>query len=51
MKTLLNCDAVFDVLTAGPFPTGDRADQSIQQHLAACPPEGRSSLKDATSWA
>ncbi len=36
MKTLLNCDGVFDVLTAGPFPSGDRADQSIQQHLAAC---------------
>jgi len=36
MKTLLNCDDVFDVLTAGPFPTGDRGDESIHQHLAGC---------------
>ena len=36
MKTLLNCDDVFDVLTAGPFPTGGRDDRPIEQHLAAC---------------
>ncbi len=36
MKTLLNCDDVFDVLTAGPFPSGEQSDQQVQQHLETC---------------
>lgn len=35
-KLLVNCDQVFDVLTRGPFPTGDESDESVEQHLRAC---------------
>ncbi len=35
-KLLMNCDQVFDVLTRGPFPTGDESDESVEQHLRAC---------------
>ena len=35
MKTL-NCDQVFDVLTRGPFPTGEAIDAPVERHLAAC---------------
>jgi hypothetical protein len=35
-KLLLNCDQVFDVLTRGPFPTGDVSDESVEHHLRAC---------------
>jgi hypothetical protein len=36
MKLLLNCDQVFDVLTRGPFPTGDASDEAVEHHLVAC---------------
>jgi hypothetical protein len=36
MKLLLNCDQVFDVLTRGPFPTGDASDEPVEHHLRAC---------------
>lgn len=35
-KLLMNCDQVFDVLTRGPFPTGDDSDESVERHLRAC---------------
>jgi hypothetical protein len=35
-KLLLNCDQVFDVLTRGPFPSGDETDQPVESHLRAC---------------
>src|SRR4029450_2500789 len=35
-KLLMNCDQVFDVLTRGPFPTGDASDASVEHHLRAC---------------
>jgi hypothetical protein len=33
---LLNCDQVFDVLTRGPFPTGEPEDEAVERHLRAC---------------
>ena len=35
-KLLLTCDQVFDVLTRGPFPSGDETDQPVESHLRAC---------------
>jgi hypothetical protein len=35
-KLLLNCDQVFEVLTRGPFPTGDPSDEAVEYHLRAC---------------
>jgi hypothetical protein len=35
-KTLLNCDQVFEVLTRGPFPTGEPEDDAVERHLRAC---------------
>jgi len=35
-KLLMNCDQVFDVLTRGPFPTGDDSDEAVERHLRAC---------------
>ncbi len=35
-KLLMNCDQVFDVLTRGPFPTGDASDAAVEHHLRAC---------------
>ena len=32
----MNCDHVFDILTRGPFPTGDPEDENVERHLAAC---------------
>lgn len=32
----MNCDQVFDVLTRGPFPTGDASDLAVEAHLADC---------------
>jgi hypothetical protein len=32
----LDCDAVFDVLTRGPFPTGDAIDAPVESHLTCC---------------
>lgn len=36
MKLLVNCDQVFEVLTRGPFPTGEPTDEAVELHLAAC---------------
>src|SRR5262245_39145972 len=33
---LLSCDQVFDVLTRGPFPSGDASDEGVEHHLRAC---------------
>jgi len=35
-RLLLNCDQVFDVLTRGPFPSGDPQDEAVERHLRAC---------------
>jgi hypothetical protein len=35
-RLLFNCDQVFDVLTRGPFPTGEPEDESVEHHLRAC---------------
>ncbi len=32
----MNCDYVFEILTRGPFPTGEPHDQAVEQHLAVC---------------
>lgn len=32
----LDCDGVFEVLTRGPFPTGDASDGAVEQHLRCC---------------
>lgn len=33
----MNCDGVFDILTRGPFPSGDdHDDASVERHLRAC---------------
>jgi hypothetical protein len=36
MKLLVNCDQVFDILTRGPFPTGEPCDEAVELHLRAC---------------
>jgi hypothetical protein len=35
-KLLMNCDQVFEVLTRGPFPTGEPGDIAVEHHLRAC---------------
>ena len=35
MKSL-DCDQVFDILTRGPFPTGESSDYLVEEHLACC---------------
>jgi hypothetical protein len=35
-KLLLSCDQVFEVLTRGPFPSGDASDEAVEGHLRAC---------------
>jgi hypothetical protein len=32
----MNCDQVFDILTRGPFPTGDASDRDVERHLDGC---------------
>lgn len=32
----MNCDQVFDVLTQGPFPTGNPIDDRVERHIACC---------------
>jgi len=32
----LDCDHVFDVLTRGPFPTGEAIDAPVERHLGCC---------------
>src|SRR3990172_8219805 len=32
----MNCDQVFNVLTRGPFPTGDPCDEEVEAHLERC---------------
>lgn len=34
----MNCDQVFDILTRGPFPTGNPSDDLVERHLVACHP-------------
>lgn len=36
MKTLVDCDFVFDILTRGPFPSDDTPSEPIEQHIATC---------------
>ncbi|MDX1948827.1 MAG: hypothetical protein SFU86_25795 [Pirellulaceae bacterium] len=36
MNHLPNCDQVFEVLTRGPFPTGQASDAAVERHLRAC---------------
>ncbi len=32
----MNCEQVFDILTRGPFPTGEAWDAHVERHLLAC---------------
>jgi len=32
----MNCEQVFNVLTRGPFPTGDPGDEEVEAHLERC---------------
>ena len=32
----MNCERVFDILTRGPFPTGEACDVHVERHLLAC---------------
>lgn len=32
----MNCDQVFDILTRGPFPTGQDYDAWVEEHLSGC---------------
>jgi hypothetical protein len=32
----MNCDLVFEILTRGPFPSGEPTDASVELHLARC---------------
>ncbi len=32
----VNCDQVFDILTRGPFPSGEATDEPVERHLLAC---------------
>lgn len=32
----MNCDQVFDILTRGPFPTGQDCDVWVEEHLCGC---------------
>lgn len=32
----MNCDRVFEILTRGPFPSGDPADPQVERHLLLC---------------
>jgi hypothetical protein len=36
MKLLIGCDEVFDILTRGPFPTGNDSDAAVEHHLRCC---------------
>lgn len=37
MAASMTCDDAFDILTRGPFPSGDvRTDELVERHLAAC---------------
>lgn len=36
MKSVLDCDAVFDRMTRAPFPAGDSHDEEIELHLQVC---------------
>lgn len=33
---MIHCDDVFDVLTRGPFPSGEASDNLVERHLADC---------------
>ena len=36
MKLLIHCDEVFDILTRGPFPSGQEHDDAVEHHLRSC---------------
>ncbi|QDU31971.1 hypothetical protein ETAA8_71330 [Anatilimnocola aggregata] len=36
MKLLIHCDEVFDILTRGPFPSGQDHDAAVEHHLRCC---------------
>lgn len=36
MKLLIHCDEVFDILTRGPFPSGQESDPAVEHHLRCC---------------
>ena len=36
MRTILSCDAVFDVLTRAPFPDSGSDSESVEAHLSVC---------------
>jgi hypothetical protein len=36
MKTLIDCDEVFEMLTRAPFPSGGAGDDDVERHLASC---------------
>ena len=36
MRTIIDCDATFDVLTRGPFPGGHESDDAVATHLESC---------------
>ncbi|WP_425616353.1 hypothetical protein NA78x_006302 [Anatilimnocola sp. NA78] len=36
MKLLIHCEEVFDILTRGPFPSGNEHDEAVEHHLRCC---------------
>jgi organic hydroperoxide reductase OsmC/OhrA len=36
MKTVIDCDGVFEILTRAPFPTGSGCDGAVEAHLGVC---------------
>lgn len=36
MKRTIDCDQVFEILTRGPFPSGESTDTAVEMHLIAC---------------
>ncbi len=33
----MDCESVFEILTRGPFPTGDVSDGAVEAHILRCP--------------
>ncbi len=36
MKTLLSCERIFELLTRGPFPSGETSDVQVIEHIDVC---------------
>lgn len=36
MKSVMDCDGVFEILTRAPFPSGDEHDAAVEAHLCVC---------------